>query len=888
MRTGIYSGMMVALLLAGCSAAGQHVTQASTGPGLPALQQSLDADATGLPDLDELAGLLDVRREESTLDESRISFSGKQYRADLPSARASNGIMNSVVFHPDYLPGPGSPSTGIAFVMYAFQALDYDRLSEVRLDWDGTAQAQDWLLGLANWQSGRWDFLPGTEGGTEVLDSLDPYFAADGSLLAAVVVLGTGSPGLYGIRLGQPGPLATFTTTPLTGKSPLTVSFMGGQSSSPNGSIVNYRFDPDGSGLLDNGSNPDFMHTYSTPGWYKAHCEVEDESGLSSEQVFNVFASAAVNTNPVADFTASPDLGEAPLLVDFDAALSLDPDGSIIAYLWDFQNDGTFDFVGDQPQAQHLYQHHGNFSVKLLVVDDKFGTASISRTNSVVSNDDYEPVAQIEWLMDSAYAPASVQLSAEESFDTDGFIASYAWDLDNDFIYELSGPDKLTAPVQFPQPGSYPVHLKLTDNEGLVGNMTVDVLVMEGWQRTIGSLLDDEFAAAVPDQQGGVLACGTIRTGTESEDIDELVARFDENGVLLWARSLDLTTREEAHGIALNEQGVIMVVGRGYNPTFKKYFGVVNRWDLAGNSLSSKFYGTLDASEEASAVVAAGDDFIVSGFAEVKATGLTNLTTMRLDGAGSILWARQLEAQQSMQPAGLAVQYDPNDAAAALVYSLASLSPQGNGSALFQQDISGNLLWQKDLTSTLGPCTGSALLAGEAGVLLAGSVREGMVYTSFSLSMLASGTELGHAAYLLPNRFVPSGVCLDASGDLFLAVNGLMNFPGGIGLVRLAPDLSLTDYYVGKWPGKVTTHSFLSCAGNRLITGGMDEHTGSYWLPRDSAPAELELALSDAGYGISDLSVPYLNIAAQVSDPSIVQDAGGGGTDACLHMLALP
>lgn len=838
-----------------------------------------------MPGIPELVDILGRNRDNSAADESLISSDGNQFRQDLPHKHAGNGLMNSCQFLPDYLPDPDSPSHEIAFALYAFHAQQYDRLSDIRLNWDGTATAQDWLLGLVNWQSGRWDILPGTEGGTLEFDSFDPYFSSEGNLLAAVLVLGTDSHSLSSIRLGQPGPLAAFTTTSLAGKVPLSVTFMGGQSSSPNGNIVNFTFDPEGGSPTDNGTNPDFVHNYTVPGWYKAHCEVTDESGLSSEQEFNVFAGDSANLSPVADFAATPLLGETPLPVAFDASISDDADGSIVTYLWDFQDDGIMDYQSSQPFAQHTYGGNGIFQAKLIVLDDKFGSGTASKTIAVVPNDNYGPVGQFSWLMDSAYAPASVTLSAAGSFDADGFIANYEWDLDNDGVFEVSGPDQMEVPVQFMLPGSYPVALRLTDDEGLQGNNSNDVLVLEGWQHTIGGLQADSFAQAISDGQGGVLACGKISTGSEPADVDMLLANFGPDGELFWVRSLDIGYVEEGTGLAINGQGTIMLVGRGVNSTFNTDYAIVTRWNLMGDLLSSKFTTTLTADVSATAVAAAGDDFIMSGQVEVEATGVVNTAFWRFDNDGNKLWSKQLSAPIDIRPAGLAVQYDAGDPAAALIYGLADLTPAGNGSLIVQLDINGNLLWKKDLLASLGPCHGSALLAEPDQLTLGGSVDSGNSRQSFVLVLDGSGSQLASEAFTLPDKFIPSGLGRSTQGELFLAANGTSNNPGGIGLARLSSQYKVNDYYVGKWPGKVTAHSFLSMDGSRLITGGQDEHTGSFWRVRASSPASLDFTLSDAGHPYTDLALAYLDITATVEDPAVVLDSGGGETDASLHVL---
>jgi glucose/arabinose dehydrogenase/PKD repeat protein len=70
---------------------------------------------------------------------------------------------------------------------------------------------------------------------------------------------------------------------------------------------------------------------------------------------------------PIAEMTASPLTGPAPLTVDFDASASADPEEEALTYLWNF-GDGETDTT-TTPLVSHTYDAEGTFSASLVVRD---------------------------------------------------------------------------------------------------------------------------------------------------------------------------------------------------------------------------------------------------------------------------------------------------------------------------------------------------------------------------------------------------------------------------------------------------------------------------------------------------------------------------------------
>jgi hypothetical protein len=87
---------------------------------------------------------------------------------------------------------------------------------------------------------------------------------------------------------------------------------------------------------------------------------------------------------PVAVLQAAPSIpggeDDLPLLINFDASGSYDPDGVAITFWWDWEGDGVYDlYSGTDPTVQHEYTTSGqyNATVKVTDVQHLIDTASV-------------------------------------------------------------------------------------------------------------------------------------------------------------------------------------------------------------------------------------------------------------------------------------------------------------------------------------------------------------------------------------------------------------------------------------------------------------------------------------------------------------------------------
>ncbi|MCG8461712.1 MAG: PKD domain-containing protein, partial [Holophagales bacterium] len=181
---------------------------------------------------------------------------------------------------------------------------------------------------------------------------------------------GAGSGAAYVFRAD---PVARFSASPRNGPSPLEVTF----SDESLGDIVTRAWDFDGDGMVDLSTTATSVsHTYAD-GSHTVCLTVSGGQGSDTECRPHYISVAAP---PVADFSAAPTSGVAPLSVTFSDLST----GEVDERRWsfDFDSDPSFDLVTTEPTVTHTYTGPGTFSVRLQV-EGPGGQGEVVRANYI-------------------------------------------------------------------------------------------------------------------------------------------------------------------------------------------------------------------------------------------------------------------------------------------------------------------------------------------------------------------------------------------------------------------------------------------------------------------------------------------------------------------------
>lgn len=312
-----------------------------------------------------------------------------------------------------------------------------------------------------------WDFGDGSPHSNAA--NISHLYTAQGTYSAVLTVVdddGASATSTVVVNVAAPNvaPTVVATANPAFGKSPLAVSFSSAGTADSDGTIASYQWNfGDTAPASSTSANP--SHTYNTPGTYTATLTVTDNDGATTTQpvTINVLANVA----PTASASASPLSGKEPLQVAFNSAASIDPDGTIVSYAWDFGDTAPASSTSANPS--HTYNTPGTYTATLTVTDDN-GASDTTSVNIVVNPNQSPTAVANATSATTGNAPLTVSFDGAASSDPDGTF-TYSWNFGDG-----SAADTSAAPSHaFANVGDYTVTLTVTDDNGATSTATVTV-----------------------------------------------------------------------------------------------------------------------------------------------------------------------------------------------------------------------------------------------------------------------------------------------------------------------------------------------------------------------------------------------------------------------------
>ena len=334
--------------------------------------------------------------------------------------------------------------------------------SPVSFDGTGSSDSDGTISSYA------WDFGDGNSGSGATTQHT---YAAAGTYTVTLTVTddanGTNAATTTATITAQPLPPLADAGPGYSGTVGSPISFDGSGSSDPDGTITAYTWDFGDGGT---GSGPNPVHTYSVDGTFTVTLTVTDNDGLVDVDTATATVSpAGVNAPPTANVNG-PYSGTEQVEIQFSSAGSSDPDGTIVAYAWDF-GDGSNSTLQN---PVHVYVAAGVYDVTLTVTDDAGATDSAATTATIEA-----PAANAPPVADangpySGNVGESIIFDGSGSSDPDGVIVAYDWD----FGDGNSGTGVSPA-HSYANAGMYTVTLTVTDDSGATDSAESSATISE-------------------------------------------------------------------------------------------------------------------------------------------------------------------------------------------------------------------------------------------------------------------------------------------------------------------------------------------------------------------------------------------------------------------------
>jgi len=279
-------------------------------------------------------------------------------------------------------------------------------------------------------------------------------------------------------------PIADFDYSPSSPQSGSLVVFNATLSTDADGQITAYAWDFNGDANTDS-TAAIAEYVFALEGNVDVSLTVTDDSGSTDSLTRTILVAAAPapeqptsSLPPLSDFEYSPTAPRAGEQVLFNGLLSSDRDGEIIAYAWDFDDDGVIDSTDGFTNT--VFATAGTFNVSLTVTDnsgssDRYTQAvlvNIASPSAPPPSSFQPPVADFSYMPTTITAGELVLFNGTFSWDFDGEIVSYIWDFNND-----GSPDAISALAEhiFPSPGTVTVSLTVTDNSGSSDTLSIPI-----------------------------------------------------------------------------------------------------------------------------------------------------------------------------------------------------------------------------------------------------------------------------------------------------------------------------------------------------------------------------------------------------------------------------
>lgn len=177
---------------------------------------------------------------------------------------------------------------------------------------------------------------------------------------------------------------------------------------------------------------------------------------------------SVANVAPTAAFSRSPEESKTHDAITFDASASFDPDGEVIEFAWDFDEDGVFEESTASAQIARSFADDGTYTVALRITDDDGASAKVTRVITILNR---PPQAAFALEPEEPTDLDTIRFN-DVSLDADGEIVRWLWEFGDGETSNVQTPSH-----RYADDGEYVVRLTVVDDDRVKASSTQEILV---------------------------------------------------------------------------------------------------------------------------------------------------------------------------------------------------------------------------------------------------------------------------------------------------------------------------------------------------------------------------------------------------------------------------
>lgn len=262
-----------------------------------------------------------------------------------------------------------------------------------------------------------------------------------------------------------------------------------------------------------------------------------------------------------------------------------------------------------------------------------------------------------------------------------------------------------------------------------IGKGNADILLLRldphgtlMWQKTFGSAARDMATSVAVLPDGGFVTAAISQRKRDNRG-DALIMRHDQNGALVWEKSLGGRKYDIPYAIKVNHQGHIVVAGYTKSSGIGDADGWVFCLSNNGDTLWERTYGTKGRDWLRALTIFPDGAIVAAGGTKADKDADTFSWVLKLDAKGEIVWEKTYRSSENVTRAVVPLEND-HLAIAGWIHEKGSIT--GRDIWIARLDAKGNKIWEKKLGGSGDDHTEALIALPNGHIAMAGGTTKNL------------------------------------------------------------------------------------------------------------------------------------------------------------------